>query len=112
MSNRLAYKICLCLLAAWIFSSCASVHEQEIIEPEKRTTLTVTRAGEEVMLQWASRTDESYTVMYSDRQTLDPTWKIIDGCKDIPGTGNPIGLRDFVPLGEKRYYHLVIRDGK
>jgi len=87
-------------------AGCVSQSVSEPIRPRVKTTLIVTRAGEDVTLRWESEPDEIYTILYTDRGEPDAHWAPLPGRVNMPGTGSAMQVKDRVPLHIHRNYKL------
>lgn len=97
---------CVLLLAGlWgLATGCATVREEQ--RPLADTTLTVTRAGEDMTLGWTALPDVDYVIWYADRRDAQARWQVLPGAERITGRGRPVIWRDRVSAGQNRYYRL------
>ena len=79
-------------------------------KPEERESvpLFVTRVGEAYTISFKSDTNRRYTVMSSDTRKAGARWLAMPNATRVPGTGSDIKLTENVPLGQKRFYRLII----
>lgn len=95
----------LLLLAA---GGCASWRVKEVVQPVREARLFVVHAGEDFVLRWESRTNTSYTVLYTSSLWPRPEWKVLPGAEQIQGTGAELTVKDRGDLAEMRYYRLQV----
>jgi len=90
-----------------IMASCMTRHIQEK-RPITEARWIVTRTGNTTHLQWESKANVIYTVMYSRNHGAHARWQPLPGYSHIRGTGSTIHIEDHPSAYEKRYYRLQI----
>ncbi len=88
--------------------SCASQSGHARRTQADTTTLMTARSGGDVVLEWQSRPDKLYTVLYSPALGPKAKWRPLPGNIKIHGTGGLIRRTDTVHPGTQRYYRLLI----
>jgi len=68
----------------------------------------VSSGGGKATLQWNTRPDMFYTVMYTPRRKGGAQWKPLPAYTRVPGTGGTVIITDTIPRGSKRFYRLHI----
>jgi len=100
----------LLLAAAFALSACVT----EVVRPARETTLSVARVGGESVVQWEGVRGVTYTLLFSDRAggAGDPGWKPVPDAVNLRAArdGEAMVVREKVPAGVNRRYHLVQTD--
>ncbi|NCC52752.1 MAG: hypothetical protein EOM20_16250 [Spartobacteria bacterium] len=100
-----AYAVCAVALGA-LATGCAT--QQPRTAPEIDTTLMMARSGDKATLQWNTRPDMLYTIMYAPHRKGGAVWKPLPSYTRVPGNGSTVTITDNIPPNTPRHYRLHI----
>jgi hypothetical protein len=76
------------------------------VQPITETRLVMTRAGENVHLEWESDRRFVYSVFFSEDVAGGTSWRPLSGAQLLRGTGGRIVIQDRVDPAVRRYYRV------
>ena len=89
-----------------IVSGLSCVRVEVPREEYSRTRLTLARDIHGVQVQWMSREDRRYALMYRDPESGDPRWRPMPDYSEVRGTGRMITVKLKDPAARKYEYRL------
>jgi hypothetical protein len=82
----------------------ACVHTEERREPYSKTALMVSRDSSGTTLQWKSKKDVRYTILYRDGKANSAVWQALPSATELVGTGGTMTAKDNSPGAFYRSY--------
>lgn len=103
----LAWRICVGSLLALALWGCTTVVEE--MEPERETTLVVTRSEGAATISWVARPGCYYSLMCADQRGARARWQLMPNAMNLRGNdGETLIVHDKVPVSRERYYRVNV----